>query len=686
MKKLVALAALAATMAATAAEYFGPAFNVPGVDKKAESLAIDGKTLYCGAGGTLYVFDLSVPVRPRLVSSLGGFGGLRQMQVADGLLAVSSRGAGAWLVDVSSPSSPKILSHYDSVEQATGIEIAGNLMFIGQRGTGVEIVDITDRTRPEHIRTVKTPESQTCRYESGMLYSGDWHSGEVNAIDVSDLSNARIVGKTEMHGFGDGFDIEGRYIYGSTGHHRIRSEFKGSTHPENFGKGHGVEIWDRSDAANPKFVSRVEFPSFWRIGNDMWTCRVSDGWLFCADTYNGLFAVDVRDPANPKIVDRFCDKDPKDAKAPSRCISYVAVGDGAVYATSSGGGLWAIPCEKAKFRPQNRGRLPPDAKWREPYATSEDSHFRAWQPPARGQVHSVAAYKGVIYAGCSYAGAFAVDARTLRTLSRIPCKYARDVAVRNGRLYVAQGDDGIGVYSLEDPASPKKVRRISEIAPGVRRCEWLYVFDDRWAVCHPRRNSGAWCFLDLSKDPAAFAGKAPGMDWVRPFADGFVGGKWLGYAQTHSFFKWYDMSGDRPSLLDTEDKSLSGPIQKRPNFIKAHSGCTPFSEDRVLVANSGCFFLLNAAQDRNADGTPWPTFKYANSGRLLPEGMCAWDGATRVGLAATSRRTVQMADFADPAKPGLLWSEETKGYPENPVFHEGRLLVPCGYQGVLIQK
>ena len=84
---------------------------MPGVDKKGQSVAINGKTLYCGAGKTLYIFDTSEPARPRLVSSLGGFGGLRQMQVADGLLAVSSRGAGAWLVDVSSPSSPKILSH-----------------------------------------------------------------------------------------------------------------------------------------------------------------------------------------------------------------------------------------------------------------------------------------------------------------------------------------------------------------------------------------------------------------------------------------------------------------------------------------------------------------------------------------------------------------------------------------------
>ena len=686
MKKSSVMFALALAWLSAEAGIFGPAVNVPDVGRKGQSVVVDGKTLYCGAGDTLYVFDIANPVEPRLLKKIGGFGMLRQMQVADGLLAVSSRGAGAWLVDVKNPAEAKVISHYDSVEQATGIEIAGNLMFIGQRGAGVEIVDITNRARPEHIRTVKTPESQTCRYESGMFYSGDWHSGEVNAIDVSDLSKARIVGKTEMHGFGDGFDLEGKYIYGSTGHHRIRSEFKGSTHPENFGMGHGVEIWDRTDAAHPKFVSRVDFPKFWRIGNDMWTCHVSDGWLFCSDTYNGLFAVDVHDPANPKIVDRFCDKNPKDAEAPSRCISYVAVGDGAVYATSDGGGLWVIPCEKARFRPQNRGKLPPDAKWREQYLTPADSRFSAWKPPLRGQVHSVAAWKGCYYAGCSYAGAYVIDAKTLKTVARIPCAYARDVAVRNGRLYVAQGDDGIGIYSLDDPANPKEVRRISEIAPGVRHCEWLYAYGDRWIVCHKRRNSGSWYFLDISKDPAACVGKAPGLDWIKPFANELVGGKWLGYAETHRFFKWYDMSGAAPVLLDTEDKSLTGPIQKRPNYIKTQSCCTPFSEDRILVANSDRFFLLNPAQDRNADGTPWPTFKYANVDKPWPKGLCAWDGATRVALAANQGRTVQMADFADPYKPNLLWCEETKGYPESPVFHEGRLLVPCGYQGLLVEK
>ena len=101
-------------------------------------------------------------------------------------------------MDVSNPAAPRHISHYERVEQATGIELAGNFMAIGQRSTGVELVDITDRAHPQHIRMVKTQESQSCRYEDGILYSGGWSSGKVNMIDVRDISNAHIVG-AERH-------------------------------------------------------------------------------------------------------------------------------------------------------------------------------------------------------------------------------------------------------------------------------------------------------------------------------------------------------------------------------------------------------------------------------------------------------------------------------------------------------
>ena len=203
-------------------------------------------------------------------------------------------------------------------------------------------------------------------------------------------------------------------------------------------------------------------------------------------------------------------------------------------------------------------------------------------------------------------------------------------------------------------------------------------------MCHPRQNRGRWTFLDLAQEPAKIAQAVAGMDWQRPFANDPVGGKWLGYAHTHSFFKWFDVSGAKVSMIDTEDKAEKGPLSFRTNLMRTKTGCCVF-QDRILIANTGSFILLDPAQDRNADGTPWPTFGYANS-KMGPTGLPIWDGGTRVALAANSRKEIQMADFSDPEKPKLLWTEKTVGYPENAVFARGRLLVPCGYQGLLYER
>ena len=547
---------------------------------------------------------------------------------------------------------------------------------------------------------MKTQESQSCRYQNGILYSGDWHSGQVNLIDVTDISKASIIGTTLMHGYGDGFDIDGDYIYASTGHHRIRGEVSGSDKPENYGMGHGIEIWNRSNPSNVTFVSRVEFPMFYRQGDDWWQCCESEGWVFCCDTHNGVFAVDARNPANPYVAGRFCDYYEKDPDAPSRCINSIAVGNGAVYATS-GGGLWVIPCEYARYRAEDRGTelTQENLAWRDSYETPSNSHFTAWIPPERGQVHSAAAYGGCYYAGCSYAGAYVIDARTLKTLRKIPCVYARDVYVRDGKLYIAQGDEGLGIYSLDDPANPVEERRITKLTDKLSHFEWVYVPTSRWAVCHARRNSGNWYFIDLSKNPAETVqhvmstnlnkkvSGVSGMDWVRPFSDGLVRGKWLGYARTHGFFMWFDMSGDRPVCYDTTDTtSTIVNSSSRPNYIGTSSCCTPISEEKILVSN-GKFFILDPDLDRDPKVEAWPTFGYANCNDPKPNGMSSWDGKTHVGLAAQQGRKVQMVDISDPEHPILEWHESTIGCPENGVFDaDGLFLVPCGYQGLLVQK
>jgi len=663
---------------------FGTPQLVESVNSRASAVAVEGNVLYCGAGGTLYVLDVTVPRAPKLLSQVKGLDLLRQIAVDRGWVAISARGRGVWLVDARNPAKATLASHFETVEQATGIDIAGDALFVGQRGCGVEFVDISDRAHPEHVRMIQTPESQSCLYENGYLYSGEWHTGEVTIIDVHDFATARIVGKTAMQGQGDGFDLDGKYIYASTGHHRLRGPVGRPDAPENWGKGHGFEIWDRSDLANPRFVSRVQFDTFWRVGNDWWTTRKGGDYAFCSDTFNGLYAVNVADPARPFVAGRFTDPSEKDRGAPSRCVSYVAVAEGAVYAAVSDAGLYVLPCDGAKARRRDRGVLPKVTAWRDPYVTAS-ARFVAWQPPTRGNVHSVAAHAGHWYVGCGSAGCYVLDA-AWRTCGRLPCAFARDVAVQGGRLLVAEGDDGLGVYSLEEPSKPRAVGRVTRFARGVTRCEWITAPTGRWAICSSRGNAPAgWTFLDL-KDLAHPKADywVDGLPWIRTFASRLVADRWLGYSHTHSFFKWFDLSGETPVMIDTEDKSATGPIGKRVNFVRWRDGCSAFKDDTLLMTKNGKFVRLKAAQDRNADGTPWLGIAPEGCPKgICPEGLLEWNGGDRIVLVNTPMRRIQLYDVSDPDRPRYLWHETISGYPENAYFRGSDLCIPCGYQGLL---
>ena len=57
-------------------------------------------------------------------------------------------------------------------------------------------------------------------------------------------------------------------------------------------------------------------------------------------------------------------------------------------------------------------------------------------------------------------------------------------------------------------------------------------------------------------------------------------------------------------------------------------------------------------------------------------------------IALTNRlsKEISMVDFPEGFQPLVLWTQSTTGYPETPIFWKKKLLVPCGYQGLLIQK
>ena len=199
--------------------------------------------------------------------------------------------------------SPLLLNHYDTVEFATGIELSGNVLFAAHRNFGVELIDISDPAKPRHLSLVRTGEAQSLVARNGYLYVGVWAEAKLVVVDVQNPQQPKITAKLPLDGYGDGVDVAGNYVYVATGHHSKSKEHKKPGDP-GFGAGHGLEVFKIDDPAQPVFVSRVKFPPLYEIGNDMWGVTIANKHAFVADTWNGIFVVDIADPENLKIVAR----------------------------------------------------------------------------------------------------------------------------------------------------------------------------------------------------------------------------------------------------------------------------------------------------------------------------------------------------------------------------------------------
>ena len=87
-------------------------------------------------------------------------------------------------------------------------------------------------------------------------------------------------------------------------------------------------------------------------------------------------------------------------------------------------------------------------------------------------------------------------------------------------------------------------------------------------------------------------------------------------------------------------------------------------------------------QPGESGGTRW-------KGVLLEDkctGYPSWDGGVRAALTSRIGQSVAMVDVSDEGKPRILWKERLLGHPDRSFFWRGRLVVPCGYQGLLLEK
>ena len=674
---------------------FGVPVKVEGCGDRAMALCLEGNLLYAGCGRNLVVLDVSEPLKPRKLGSVGGFGGIRQIASQKGFAYVSTRESGFWIVDATDAHRPRIRSRFDCCELATGVDVAGNVAFLGQRQNGVEFIDVSDPDHPAHIAMRKTDESQSVKYRDGYVYSGDWGSGRLTVFDARDMRNIRQVAYVPLWGYGDGVWLKGKYLYAATGHHAKNRDY--ATLPykpvvtkeiltygkadKGSGCGHGLDIFDISDPADPKRTGRADYPPFYARGLDMWTPRTSanSDIVFAAQTHNGIFAVDCADPARPKVLDRWTFPVADHPEWPSCCIGSIAVGDGCVYVAGQGCGVLAIPARGAAKEAFVQGPAPVHAEYREPYA-NDDAAFWCWKPARPGQARAVALKGDVVYAACGDAGLHVLKIRGEGGFEKIgelkgggPAVF--DVQVVGNRLYAAEGLDGWAVYELDGAAGFREVsrRKWLDDLHDPALCVWKPT--PGWTVLSTRRG-GVSVFRDDALDAVRPALRVPGSPgWDKYVMDGVLGGgRWLGFNLANTALCWIDLQAQPgPKVLRGSPK----------NRINLANGMCSFPDGRAFVTRGSRYFFLEPGVLDPPDGSEWPTKAFPGA---QMNGIPRASAGGKVVLTGRIRREIGLWDFKDAEQPKFLGHWKVSGNPDLAVFHDETFIVPCGHQGVIMQK
>jgi hypothetical protein len=623
--------------------------------------AVDGPLLYVIGSGKLHVADVSEPRSPKMIGTLEGLGHVRQICVDRGVAYVTAREDGLFVVDVMEPARPRLLVHYDTIELATGIAVSGDVAFVACRTAGVELVDVCDPAHPGHLSTVRTGEAQSVDARDGVLYAGVWGSRELVICDVSNPRKPAVIARAPLDGYGDGVDVRGVHCYVATGHHSRKMPREKAGDP-GFGRGHGLEIFDVSEPARPQFVGRVKFPPLYRIGMDMWDVIVTDRFAFVADTYNGVFVVDVSQLSKPRIVARRQLPFVPQRNDPSP-VGGLAVGDGVIYTAGAWSDLHVVEAPMASpvvRDPDQAAAIPPRTQ------QPPDPRFRVYRP--NGQVHALAFDGDVALVAAGMDGLHAMQiSPQIRKLEAYPTGgFAFDVAVCGRRVYVAEGTGGLSIW--EHLGDGKLVAQGRYRAGGESVRQVVVPPPGRFALLHV--GPSTLHIVDVG-DPAepvrVLRDSHLGLFYSAPIARGLLEDR---YACCHwhvSGLYWYDLGAETPK-----------PTGERYPFRIGSRNGVAFLDGQALATCRGGYVLLTRDETRGPDELPIHRVPgSAIHGKPTVEG-------TMFYLSDRYTGHVAAIDLSDPTSPQLVGQIELAEHPGLVVAHDGVPVIPGGYQGLLV--
>jgi hypothetical protein len=657
-----------------------------------------GEYLYTLQGPNLTILSLANPAAPKMVGELENVGNLRQIVVRGKTAFITAREDGLFVVDVSDLARPKVIARYDTVEFATGIDVKDGYAFIACRWFGVEIVDVSDVKNPKHVSVVRVGEAQSCEVSDGYLYAGAWEERRVAICDVRNPAAPKQVATVRLDGRGDGICVRNGILYAAMGHHRPGANLD-IAHP-GYGAGNGMDIYDVSDPARPKHLSRVKFD--WRFyygWPDTWRVTLSYPYAYLYHTYNGVFVFDVSDPRNPRELAQIRiplypgDKgfrklnmtsknglrlpvlpfDPT-KKMYSPVCGLVAT-DGYLYFTGLYSDLHVFRDAKlAKAETETKRhaekRLKLEGDFHRPDLAKMQKEL---SPPATdlkyyrpgGQVYAAVENDGLVYAACGSAGIHVLD-KNLRPQAKYATRgFAMDLQAAGNKLYAAESSGGLGCYHVDGA----KLGLVSTYVSKWPIKQVRVSADGRFAVVHA--GGGTYEILDVSdwKDLRLVKTERGwgGLVYYRQLCNGFIDGKTICGTWCGGRTFMTDLSGAKP-------KPLPDVMGILPDMeAGGYCPCGPYA---LATREGGYSFFKPGYEGKYED---LPVYTIQGGPKFYGKPTC------RGNLLVTCNRIsgeVTLVDICDLSKPKRICQFKVSGNADCAFVGETCVLIPAGYQGL----
>ena len=362
----------------------------------------DGPYLYVASGSEgLQIYDVTNPFRPVLTAVIPAEDA-RSIDIAGDYAYIANGTRGLLIADITNPIMPEVVGSRKTSD-ANHVAVRETLAYVSDGEYGVKIIDISNPKNPERVGSIKTSNARKCIIKDDFLYLADGEDGiRIYSFQGTSLKKAGLYDSENALDI----ELEGDLLYCADG-------------------GGGMIILNISDKEFPTLAGSFKTGYAKEI-------EIEGRHAFILDDKRSITVLDVFNPLNPRVFEKF-----KITEASGLTIE----GEMAFIAEDDAISMIRI--------------------------NTTGSSYLVGSRPTGGLSYNVSLFSSYAFVADHQGGVKIIDVSEPMNLheqsAMMTCEtdFAEDLLIRRNYLFVADGLNGMKVFSLAklqtaDPGIPVK--------------------------------------------------------------------------------------------------------------------------------------------------------------------------------------------------------------------------------------